>query len=54
MNADEHRYLARILHEGGRTMINLCRVFNELPKNKRVYYGYTLSVWFYEQSGVAS
>jgi len=46
--------LARILHEGGRTLISLCRVFNELPEVSTSLIRLYLSVWFYEQAGIAS
>jgi len=29
-------YLARILHKGGRTMISLYRVFNQLPQHNEI------------------
>jgi len=41
--------LARILHEGGRGMIDSEQYNKQLQENKWVFFCYRLSVWFYEQ-----
>jgi len=32
-------------------MLYICRLYNHIHMNKQVLYGYSLSVWFYEQAG---